>query len=638
MITANSVLKEYFRYDVFRPLQEDIINSVLEGRDTLALMPTGGGKSVCFQVPALMRDGICLVVSPLVALMKDQVTQLKKHNIKAAALFSGMSYHEMDIALDNCVYGYYKFLYVSPERLKTEIFIERFKKMKVNLIAVDEAHCISQWGYDFRPSYREIVEVRKWHPEVPVLALTASANNLVQKDIIEQLKFKKSKTFKKSFIRDNLSFIVRREDAKYPKLLEITQKLKGSGIVYVRNRNKTKEVAAYLIKNGISADFYHAGLKLADRNRKQEDWMKNTIKVMVCTNAFGMGIDKSDVRFVVHLDVPESIEAYYQEAGRAGRDGKLSYAALLYVQSDLDNLRVQAEQKFPAIPMVKKVYNALCNHLGVALESGKMMTYEFDIVYFCNQFGLEALEVLNSLKILEQHGYLQLSDGFLISSRAVFSMNKSDLYRYEVAHSDLVPILKMLLRSYGGIMEHYTKISESLLASRLNITEAAVKKQLQFLQRHKVLTYVPASDKPSITFLMERMHENNLYIDVKFMNLRKKTTKEQVASMIHFVEQDKECRQKVICNYFGEEDAEDCGKCDMCLEKKRKLQQQADFKEAKMYIAERTKDNWVHADDLLPKNAHFARQLYKDVIRFMLDEKILISNEKNELKCSKTNK
>jgi ATP-dependent DNA helicase RecQ len=349
VITPGHILKEYFGFNEFRTPQEEIIQAVLDGKDTLALLPTGGGKSVCFQVPGLMQDGICIVVSPLIALMKDQVFQLKNKNIKAAAIFSGLSYHEIDVILDNCQFGYYKFLYVSPERLKTELFIERFKRMKVNLIAVDEAHCVSQWGYDFRPPYLEIAAIRKYHPDVPLLALTASATPVVQKDVIEKLALKKYAVFKKSFIRENLSFVVRREEAKYPKLIEIINKLKGSGIVYVRNRNKTKDIAEYLQQHAVSADFYHAGLKLNERSVKQDNWVKNKTQVIVCTNAFGMGIDKSDVRFVIHMDVPESLEAYYQEAGRAGRDGKLSYAALLFNQPDIDKLQERIDQKFPPV-------------------------------------------------------------------------------------------------------------------------------------------------------------------------------------------------------------------------------------------------------------------------------------------------
>lgn len=633
MQTPDDILKNYFGFDSFRSPQLEIIRSVLDGNDTLALLPTGGGKSLCFQVPALMQDGICIVVSPLIALMKDQVAQLKSRDIKAAAVFSGLSYPEIDMILDNAQFGYYKFLYVSPERLKTEIFIERFKQMKVNLIAVDEAHCVSQWGYDFRPPYLEIAEIRKHHPKVPVLALTASATIDVRKDIIERLEFHKGyHVFSKSFLRDNLSFVVRREEAKYPKLLEIIRKLKGSGIVYVRNRNKTKDVAEYLIRNGVSADFYHAGLRTAERNVKQDNWIKNKVQVIVCTNAFGMGIDKPDVRFVIHLDVPDSLEAYYQEAGRAGRDGKLSYAALLFTQSDIDKLIERSAQKFPPADVIKNVYNAICNHLGIAVESGKMFTHEFDITYFCRQFNLDASVVYNSLKVLEQEGYLQLSEGFSMPSRAVFKVDKLELYRFEVANSSYAPLVKAILRTYGGIMDHYTKISEQQLARQLKISEQELVNGLRFLSINRILTYVPSTDKPTITLLTERMHERNLYINIAHMNQRKKVDEMQLQAMLHYLEQQSTCRQRVICQYFGETDADKCGRCDICLEEKKKAELQEDFNHAKSYILQKTKDSWVKSEDLLPENAHFAQQLYKEVIRFLLDEKLLLINDKNELK------
>ena len=632
MITPGHILKEYFGFNEFRTPQEEIIQAVLDGKDTLALLPTGGGKSVCFQVPGLMQDGICIVVSPLIALMKDQVFQLKNKNIKAAAIFSGLSYHEIDVILDNCQFGYYKFLYVSPERLKTELFIERFKRMKVNLIAVDEAHCVSQWGYDFRPPYLEIATIRKYHPDVPLLALTASATPVVQKDIIEKLALKKYAVFKKSFIRENLSFVVRREEAKYPKLIEIINKLKGSGIVYVRNRNKTKDIAEYLQQHAVSADFYHAGLKLNERSVKQDNWVKNKTQVIVCTNAFGMGIDKSDVRFVIHMDVPESLEAYYQEAGRAGRDGKLSYAALLFNQPDIDKLQERIDQKFPPVELIKNVYNAVCNHLGIAVESGKMQTHNFDIMYFSRQFNLDAAAVYNSLKILEQENYIQLSEGIVLPSRAVFKVDKLELYKYEVANSNHALLIKSLLRTYGGIMDHYTKISEMQLARQLKISEAEVVNQLKLLHKNKILIYVPSNDKPTLTLLTERMHETNLYINTKHINQRKKALNEQLQAMIYFIEQDTICRQIVISSYFGEKDATACKRCDVCLETKKKLELNEDFKNAKSYILQKSKDNWVKLDDILPENAHFAKQLYKDVIRFLLDEKKLITNDKNELR------
>lgn len=633
MLLPSEILKKYWNYTSFRSQQLEIIDSVIAGNDTLALLPTGGGKSVCFQVPALMSEGICIVVSPLIALMKDQVFQLKKRNIKAAAIFTGLSYNEIDVILDNCQFGYYKFLYVSPERLKTEIFIERFKRMNVNLIAVDEAHCISQWGFDFRPPYLEIAEIRKYHPTVPVLALTASANDIVQKDIIEKLEFKKLyQVFKKSFVRENLCFVVRHEDAKSPKVVDIINKVKGSGIVYVRSRNKTKDIAEYLQKNNITADFYHAGLTTNERSLKQDNWIKNKTKVIVCTNAFGMGIDKPDVRFVIHLDIPESIEAYYQEAGRAGRDGKLSYAALLYGNQDIEQLREKLTQQFPAIDVIKNTYNALCNHVGIAVESGYMQTHNFDFRSFCQMFSLDPIATLNCLKILEQQNYLQLSEGVLLPSRVVFVMDKIELYKFEVANSAYAMLIKAMLRMYGGIIDHYTKISETQLAKQLKMEEKDVVAQLNYLHKNKILIYIASNDKPTVTLLTERMHERNLYIDTQYINQRKKLINNQIQAMLDFVHQEKICRQVFICNYFDETIVDKCGRCDICLEEKKKLKFSKDFKMAKEDILQKTNNTWISIEEILPKNAHFAKQLYKDVIRFMLDEKMLMANEKNEIK------
>jgi ATP-dependent DNA helicase RecQ len=633
MLTARDILKQYFGFEQFRSPQEEIIQSVLNGNDTLALLPTGGGKSICYQVPALLRDGICIVVSPLIALMKDQVMQLKKRNIQAAAIFTGLSYPEIDAILDNCVFGHYKLLYVSPERLRTELFIERFKRMNVNMIAVDEAHCISQWGYDFRPAYLDIAEIRMHH-KAPVLAVTATATPAVQNDIVEKLLLKDAKIFRKSFIRSNLSFVVRKEDAKYPKLLEIISKLKGSGIIYVRNRNTAKEVASYLVKNHVPADFYHAGLKMKERSAKQESWMTNKTRVIVSTNAFGMGIDKPDVRFVIHLDIPDSLEAYYQEAGRAGRDGRLSYAALLYAQADIDDLKLRVLQKYPPVEAIKDVYNAVCNHFGIGVESGAMMTFDFDIMHFSKQFRLDPLTVYNALKTLEQEGYLQQSEGLMLPSRIIFTVDNLELYKFEVAHAGFALLIKTLLRTYGGIMDHYTKISELQLARKLGMEEAETVKQLKVLHRRKVLIYIPASDKPAITLLKERMNDRNLYINKPMMEKRKHATQQQADAMVRFAVQDRECRQQYIARYFGEMSVERCRRCDICIEETRRMKANKDFKAAKDDVLNKAQQ-WISSEKIFPENGHFAKQLYKEVIRFLLDEKLLLLNERNELKTAK---
>ncbi|MFN8284188.1 MAG: ATP-dependent DNA helicase RecQ [Chitinophagales bacterium] len=630
--TSQEILLEYFGYESFREPQQAIIQSVLDGKDTLALLPTGAGKSLCFQVPALMKDGICVVISPLIALMKDQVFQLKRRNIKAAAIFSGLSFNEIDIILDNCQFGYYKFLYVSPERLKTDIFIERFKQMNVNLIAVDEAHCISQWGFDFRPPYLEIADIRKYHPKVPVLALTATATQKVQNDITEKLAFKKQfSLFKKSFQRPNISFVVRREEAKYPKLIDIITTLNGSGIVYVRSRNKTKDVAEYLQKNNIRADFYHAGLKQDERNRKQDNWIKDKTNVIVCTNAFGMGIDKADVRFVIHLDIPETMEAYYQEAGRAGRDGKLSYAALLFNQNDIDLLIQKKDQKFPAVDDIKRVYNAICNYFKIAVGSGKMLTRDFDIYTFSKLFNIDVNLSYNCLKILEQEGYMQLSESIYMPSRVVFRVDKHELYKFQVANADADLLIKALLRNYGGIIDHYSKINEQLLAKQLKLSTDEVTDRLKVLQKNKILTYIAANEEPTITLLTERLHEDYLRINTQYINERKKITDACLQAIINYTQQDKICRQAIICSYFGESNTVRCNRCDVCLEENKKLHHSEDFKHAKEFILKSTAENWMPMDALLPK-AHFENLLYKEVVRFLLDEKLVIVNNKNELK------
>jgi ATP-dependent DNA helicase RecQ len=625
------ILEQYWGFTEFREPQEAVISSVLKGQDTLALLPTGGGKSVCFQVPAMMQDGVCVVISPLIALMKDQVMQLKERHIKAEAVFSGLRYNEIDRILDNAVFGYYKFLYVSPERLKTEIFMERFAKMPVSLIAVDEAHCVSQWGYDFRPPYLEIAEIRKIHPRVPFIALTASATPLVQNDILDKLQFKNPAVYKKSFLRENISFVVRHEEAKLPKLVEIIKNLKGNGIIYVRNRKMTKDVSGFLQQHLIKADFYHAGLNTKERSRKQDDWVKNKIQAIVCTNAFGMGIDKADVQFVVHLDIPESLEAYYQEAGRAGRNGKKAYAILLYRNSDKENLQLKLDEKFPDIELVKKVYSAVCNYLGIASGSGKFITYEFELNHFCKSFKLDSSLVYNSLKILEQEEYLQLSEGFGLSSRLIFQVDNFELYKFQVAHAAYDPLIKTLLRSYGGILDHYTKIDEKTISGRLKISETELQKQLKFLQQHKLVSYFPASDKPMLTLLEERLPDSSLRINTKYLNQRKKVMRDQLDAVVGYVESREQCRQQRICQYFGDT-VLPCGKCDVCLDKQHREKHHKEFELAKTDLLKKISREWVAAKKLIPQQAHYREELYKEVMRYLLDEKLLELNDKNELR------
>jgi len=566
----HQVLKQFWGYDHFRPLQEEIIQSVLAGKDTLALMPTGGGKSICFQVPALSQPGICIVVSPLIALMKDQVENLRQRGVKAVAIISGMGKREIDILLDNCIYGDIKFLYISPERLLSELVKERIRHMRVNLIAIDEAHCISQWGYDFRPPYLHLTELRDLHPEVPVLALTATATNQVAQDIQDKLRFRTGNVFRKSFERKNLSYVVFDEENKFRKLSSIARNIQGSGIVYVRNRRETQEVARQLNRERISADFYHAGLDVVTRSKKQEAWKTGQIRVMVATNAFGMGIDKADVRFVVHLDLPESLEAYYQEAGRAGRDEQKAFAVLLFNNSDTLLLEKRLAQSYPTIEEIKLIYHHLGNYYQLAYGAGEGLVLPFDVGEFCQRFKLEALKTLNALKFLEKDEYLAVSESVYLPSRVQITMGHEDLYRFQIEHQEYDFFLKTLLRSYGGIYDHYIPIKESDLAKRLNTGKEKVVSILQKLQDLEIISYRPQTDKPQLQFLKARVDTQHLIINRVFREERQRIHTHQVSSVIAYA-QTSVCRNIQLLRYFNEADARECGVCDVCLEQKRKL-------------------------------------------------------------------
>lgn len=558
------ILKKYWGFEHFRPLQDQIIDSVLKGRDTLALLPTGGGKSVCFQVPALAKEGICIVVSPLIALMKDQVEHLKARGIPAIAIYAGMGKREIDILLDNCIYGNIKFLYLSPERLLSDLAIERIAHMKVNLIAVDEAHCISQWGYDFRPPYLQLSALRKIHPEVPVLALTATATAFVKGDIQEKLDFKDSNVFVKSFARPNLSYLVYQLEDKYKKLIDIAKNVKGCGLVYVRNRRETTEVALFLQRNGISADFYHAGIEKDLRFKKQEDWKSDRIRVMVATNAFGMGIDKPNVRFVVHLDLPESLEAYYQEAGRAGRDEKRAFAVLLTHPSDQMALMARYEDAFPSIDEIKHTYHLLGNYFQLAYGAGEGLTFDFDLADFAKRFKVGVMKTLSALKFLERDGYLVLSENIYLQSRIMFTANHEDVYRFQIENAGFDNLIKTIQRSYGGAFDAYVKISEWDLAKRLGLSFTVVTNFLNKLQTLEILSYLPQTDQPQLQFIQARRDLQHLDIDVKYIQLRQQIQKDQLKAVVDYASHEK-CRSKQLLHYFGEENASRCGFCDICL-------------------------------------------------------------------------
>ncbi|HNP48597.1 MAG TPA: ATP-dependent DNA helicase RecQ [Bacteroidia bacterium] len=563
------ILTRYWGYTSFRPLQQEIILSVLEGRDTLALLPTGGGKSICFQVPAMAKEGVCIVVSPLIALMKDQVEHLVEKGIPAVAVVSGMNKSEIDIALDNCIYGKIKFLYLSPERLSSDLFLARLQKMKVGLIAVDEAHCISQWGYDFRPSYLKIAEIRNQVPNVPILALTASATPDVQVDIQEKLSFTSAGVFRKSFERKNLSYIVLHEEDKLQRMLKIMDKIQGTGIVYVRTRKKSKEISEFLVRNSIRAGYYHAGLSSAERAKIQDEWMKGKIRVVVSTNAFGMGIDKSNVRFVIHQDIPDSLEAYYQEAGRAGRDEQKSYAVLLYNESDILESARRLEMSFPDVQTIRKTYQALANYFQLPVGSGKGVSFDFDISAFCSAYNLQVAEVFSSLKILELQGLLASSESADLHSKIHVIANAQQLYEFQVKNPRIDHFIKVILRSYEGLFDEYVVIKEHDIAKRASIGIEECRSLLHQLNNLKLIHYVEAKDTPQITFLEERLDSKNLHIDRENLSDRKKRYSIRQKAMLHYAASNDKCRSMLLVNYFGEESRTRCGVCDVCLQRNK---------------------------------------------------------------------
>lgn len=560
----SQILNRYWGFSEFRPLQLEIIESVASGKDTLGLMPTGGGKSVTFQVYSLSQEGICVVITPLIALMKDQVENLHRKGVKALKIHSGMSQNEIKITLDNAVWGDYKFLYISPERLNSQYFKERLAKMKVNLVTVDEAHCISQWGYDFRPSYMNIVQLRELLPGVRFLALTATATPKVTEDIQDKLGFETPHVLQMSFQRENLAYLVRHREEKTGYLLETLRRVKGSGIVYVRSRKGTREIAAELRKNGISADFYHAGLSTGVRHEKQDEWISGKTRVIVATNAFGMGIDKPDVRFVVHVDPPDSLEAYFQEAGRGGRDGKKAAAVLLFSNADKTKLKKHVTVAFPEIENIKRVYQALCNYLQVAEGFGKGQVYEFSLQNFSQTFKFQQAMVYNSLKILQLEGYLEFTEEVDSPSRLFFVVSRDDLYKFQVANATFDAFIKLILRSYTGLFNGYVNIDEALLARRAGIDQEAVYNFLKHLRKSKVIDYIPQNNTPFIYFSKERIGLGRLKISKENYDFRKKDFLERVQAVIHYATDTSVCRSQLLLQYFGETDSPECGVCDVC--------------------------------------------------------------------------
>ena len=559
------ILKRYWGYDGFRPMQEEIISAILNGEDTLALMPTGGGKSVCFQVPAMAKEGICLVVSPLIALIKDQIQNLNARGMRALAVYSGMNYHQIDVALDNAIYGDYKFLYVSPERLQTPLFQERVQKMNINFLVVDEAHCISQWGYDFRPSYLEIKEIKKHIGKVPTVALTATATKKVAEDIMRHLEFERPHVISSGFRRPNLSYVVRETDDKYGNILRICRAVQGSGIVYVRERKKTEEIAGFLRGQGIAADFYHAGLSKEMRSVKQDGWKKGEIRAIVATNAFGMGIDKPDVRFVVHYDLPDSIEAYFQEAGRAGRDGLRSYTTLLWNRSDLNRLRQIHNVTYPSVEYIKDIYQKVFIYLQIPYEAGKESVNKFDLAGFARKFSLNAVSAYYAIKYIEQEGYWELTDEIDNPSRITFIVNRDELYKVQLNDVELDTFIKSLLRLYTALFSRLTAIDEEYIAKVTFDSAEGVKDKLKRLSKMRVIKYIPRVRTPLIIMNYERLLESNFYLSPGRYTERKEMFKQRIEAIIGFARNDTVCRSRQLIEYFGQPAGEDCGICDVCI-------------------------------------------------------------------------
>jgi ATP-dependent DNA helicase RecQ len=568
-LTIHQILQKYWGFSSFRPLQEEIIQSVLDGKDTLALLPTGGGKSITYQVPALVMDGTCLVITPLISLMQDQVGNLMKIGIKASAIHSGMYFNEIETVLNNCRFGDVKLLYISPERLTTEKMRDALMQIKVNLIAVDESHCVSQWGYDFRPPYLRIAEIREFLPGVPILALTATATPEVILDIQSKLHFRSPNLFRKSFERKNITYFVFKEEDKRKRILSIIRKVKGSGIIYVKSRRQTKEIAEYLTRQHIPATRYHAGLDAKEREKNQQSWLKEIHQVIVATNAFGMGIDKPNVRFVIHMDLPDSIEAYFQEAGRAGRDEKQAFAVLLYEEADIIEVRKNLETTYPELQKIRDIYQALGNYLKIPYGNGKDYVTEFDIGDFSESYNFSPIIVYNALKLLEKEGFLLLNEAVHTPSRVYIKADKESLYRFQVENEYFDPFIKTLLRSYSGIFSEFSVIREEDLAKRTNLPTAKVIELLIKLSKFQVIDYLPRTDKPRIVYTENRVESKDLTLSPEHYKNRFISAQKRAEAIIWYAESTHKCRSQALLAYFGESEARRCGKCDVCIQRNK---------------------------------------------------------------------
>ena len=621
---TRTVLKQYWGYPSFRPLQEEIVDAVVAGRDTLALLPTGGGKSICFQVPAMAMEGICVVVTPLIALMKDQVAHLLVKRIPAAAIYSGMHPDQVELAYNQAVFGRLKFLYVSPERLMTDQFQEAIKRMRVNLLAVDESHCISQWGYDFRPPYLKIAEIRTYIPRTPVLALTATATAKVVDDIQFRLGFKQNNVFQSSFERPNVTYNVYHEADKYGVLYRKLKALQtGSAIVYVRNRKRTRVIAEWLQSVGVSATFYHAGLDTKTRDERQDQWMRGKVRVMVATNAFGMGIDKPDVRLVIHIDLPDSIEAYFQEAGRAGRDLKPAEAFLLVSNADIQQLRDNLRQSFPEMDRIKLIYKALGNYLQLPVGAGKMEMYPFVMADFAKTYGFSVKEVYSVLRILQKEGILELSESFDEPSLVWIKAPREDLYRFQVAFPQFDTFIKYMLRNLPGVLGDFVKFSEEVAAQKTGLTVEQVTEQLRKLEHYNFLTYVPRKDKPQIQLLTELLDTKYFSLSDENYRDRKRDAEERVKAVIDFANNDEECRSIQLLRYFNEPSKKACGRCDVCQSHTEPHLAADDYEQIKVDLTAALRNKPLTLQEALTVCHGRDEELVTEAIRWMVDNEVL---------------
>lgn len=622
MTDYRKILKQYWGYDNFRGIQEDIIRSIGEGRDTLGLMPTGGGKSITFQVPALAQEGLCLVITPLIALMKDQVRNLRERGIKATAIYSGMTREEIVIALENCIFGNYKFLYVSPERLDTEIFQIKLRSMHVSLITVDESHCISQWGYDFRPAYLKIADIRQLLPGVPVIALTATATPEVVSDIQQRLQFRQENVFRMSFERKNLAYVVRHTEDKESELLHILQRVDGSGIVYTRNRKKTKEISLFLNRNHITATFYHAGLNDETKDSRQKAWLKGEFRVMVATNAFGMGIDKPDVRVVIHADVPDSPEAYFQEAGRAGRDGMKAYAVLLFCARDKITLKQRVSDTFPEKSYIRKIYEDINFYYQMAMGDGRGCTFAFNIDEFCRNFRHFPVQTDSALKILTRAGYLEYTDEQDNASRIMFTITKEELYRIREQSEDTEKLLRILLRTYTGLFTDYAYISEDNLSTRSGLSKQQIYETLLSLSRQHILHYIPAKKTPYIIYTRERQETERVYLSKEVYEDRKESYVQRINAMIEYAESENRCRSRMLLRYFGEKNEHNCGQCDVCLQQHQSGLKSGEFEAISQQLQALLKENPLSLQEIKDKMQVPENHLIK-VVSYLVSEEII---------------